>query len=179
MQKWAGFVFALGATIIWSGNFIVARELNESVRPAVLAFLRWLTACLALSALSGVQAWKARKIIRRNLGYLLPTALLGVTVFNTLIYVAARTSTALNLSLIATSTPVFIILMSRIFLAEPISRARAAGLLMALGGVLTLVTRGDFSLLAEFSFAPGDIWMLAAAMVFGGYTILVRKKPRK
>lgn len=177
MHRWAGFAFALGATIIWSGNFIVARELNESVSPAVLAFLRWLTACLALTPLAGLQAWKARHIIRGHLGYLLPTALLGVTVFNTLIYTAARTSTALNLSLIATSTPIFIILMSRIFLKEPVTRARAAGLLTALGGVLVLITRGDFSLLTELSFAPGDIWMLTAAMVFGGYTIMVRRKP--
>lgn len=177
MVRWAGFVFALGATMIWSGNFIVARGLNEAVNPATLALLRWFTACLALSPLAGITAWKKRLVIRNNILYLLPTAFLGVTVFNTLIYVAAHTSTALNLSLIATSTPVFIIIFARIFLGEPITMARLGGLALAISGVVLLITRADLSILLNLSFAVGDLWMIMAAVIFGGYSILIRKKP--
>lgn len=177
MFRWAGFAFALGATMIWSGNFIVARGLNETVNPATLAFLRWFTACLALFPLAGVNTWKKRAVVQKNIYYLLPTAFLGVTVFNTLIYLAAQTSTALNLSLIATSTPVFIIIFARIFLGEPITMARLGGLALAISGVVLLITRADLSILLNLSFAMGDLWMIMAAMIFGGYSILIRKKP--
>ena len=175
--RWAGFIFAFGATMIWSGNFIVARGLYEAVQPATLALLRWMVACVALLLLAGPTVWKDMEVIRKNLGYLLPTAFLGVTVFNTLIYVAAHTSTALNLSLIATSTPIFIIIFARIFLGESITMARAVGLLMAVSGVVLLITRADLSIFLGLSFAEGDLWMVLAAMIFGGYSILIRKKP--
>ncbi len=176
-MRWFGFIFALAATMIWSGNFIVARGLNEIIQPATLALLRWTVACLALLPLAGLNTWKDMSVIRENLGYLLPTAFMGITVFNTLIYVAAHTSTALNLSLIATSTPIFIIIFARIFLGEPITTARIAGLFLALFGVVLLITRGDFSVLLKLSIASGDLWMVLAAIIFGGYSILIRKKP--
>ncbi len=177
MIKWAGFAFALGATMIWSGNFIVARGLNEAINPATLAMLRWVVACLALLPLAGLATWKAREAVWKHFRYLLAAAFLGVTVFNTLIYVAAHSSTALNLSLIATSTPIFIIIFARIFLGEAITQARIAGLFVAVCGVVLLITRADFSILLGLSFAAGDLWMVAAAMIFGGYSILIRMKP--
>ncbi|MCA1744077.1 MAG: DMT family transporter [Desulfonatronovibrio sp.] len=176
-DKRAGVVFALGATMIWSGNFIVARGLNETINPATLAFLRWFVACLALLSITAGTVWKEKKVVVNNLSYLLPTAFLGITVFNTLIYVAASTSTALNLSLIATSTPIFIIIFARIFLGELITKARIAGLVLAVSGVVLLITRAELSMLTDLSFAKGDLWMVLAAMIFGGYSILVRKKP--
>ncbi|WP_045215004.1 DMT family transporter [Desulfonatronovibrio magnus] len=178
-HKRAGIAFALGATMIWSGNFIVARGLNEAVNPATLAMLRWLTACLALFPLAGPGMWKSRNIVIKHFGYLAAASLLGVTLFNTLIYVAAHTSTALNLSLIATSTPIFIIIFARIFLSEKITAARAGGVLFAVSGVVLLITRADLSVLLSLSFAGGDLWMIMAAVIFGAYSILIRKKPEE
>ncbi|MDT8378411.1 MAG: EamA family transporter [Desulfotignum sp.] len=46
----AGYGFALTATALWSGNFIVARGLNHFIPPVSLAFYRWLTAVLVFVA---------------------------------------------------------------------------------------------------------------------------------
>ena len=45
-QILVGYIFAILATALWSGNFIVARGLNESVPPISLAFYRWLVAII-------------------------------------------------------------------------------------------------------------------------------------
>lgn len=39
-----GYLCAIAATVFWSGNFIIARELNDNVAPVSLAFGRWLVA---------------------------------------------------------------------------------------------------------------------------------------
>jgi drug/metabolite transporter (DMT)-like permease len=174
---WLGYLFALGATIIWSGNFIVARGLYESIPPATLAFMRWFTATVALLPLALPALWRERHLIRPNLGYLLLTSFLGVTAFNTLLYIAARTTSALNLSLIATSSPVFTLLFAWFFLKEPITKGRLAGVTVAILGVLTLVTQGNLSLLIHLDFSLGDLWMLLAAVIFGAYSVLVKRKP--
>jgi drug/metabolite transporter (DMT)-like permease len=51
------------------------------------------------------------------------TAILGITIFNTILYFAGRT-TAVNLSLIAISIPIFIVAISRIAFKEKISAVK-------------------------------------------------------
>lgn len=171
----SGIFFALGATIIWSGNFIVARSLNQTIEPATLSLLRWSVAFLGLLPLAGRAAWRERSAIRQSLPAMIPMALLGVTTFNALLYTAARTSSALNLSLIATSTPIFIMVLARVFLGEALTARKVLGLCLALSGVLLLITGGDISRIPRLEFAVGDLWMSLAAMLFAAYTILVRR----
>ena len=173
----AGCALALVATAIWSGNFIVARGLARSVEPATLAFCRWATAFVVLSPMAGAAAWRERRILIRHVRFLVLTSFLGVTVFNTVIYLAGRSTQALNLALIATTTPAFIILFARIRLAEPVTPGKLAGLGAAVAGAILLVTDGDLSRLAGLRLAAGDLWMLLAAAIFAAYSILVRLRP--
>lgn len=177
--KWAGYAFALGATMIWSGNFIVARGLSDSIPPAVLAFLRWSIATLFLLPLAGPSAWRERSLIRQHIGYLTITAFLGVTLFNTIIYIAGHSTTALNLSLIATSSPVFTMLFARFLLGDPLTARRLFGVTVAAFGVVLLITGGEISMLLNARFSTGDLWMLLASMIFGAYSVLVRRKSQQ
>jgi drug/metabolite transporter (DMT)-like permease len=174
---WTGYAAALLATAIWSGNFIVARGLAQDIAPVTLAFFRWLTACAVLLPLALPALLRQRREVAAHLRHLIPTALLGVTLFNTLIYAAGHHTTALNLSLIAVFTPVFIIVLARLFLGEPVTARRCLGVALAVAGVAALATGGDLSRLAALRLNPGDALMLLATLLFAGYTILVRRKP--
>ncbi len=174
-----GYVFALGATAIWSGNFIIARDLNESIPPISLAFYRWLVAVLVLFPFALKKLVSEWNIIIVNIKYISIVSFLGVTVFNTLIYVAGHTTTAINLSLISITFPVFIVLLSRIFYKEKITFNKSIGIILVLFGVVLLITKGELEKLLNLSFAIGDIWMLIAAIVFAIYSILVKNKPKK
>lgn len=175
----AGYLFALGATIIWSGNFLIARGLHENIPPITLAFFRWLVAVViflpfAYKAL--ITEWNS---LKNNTSYLLITALFGVSIFNTLIYFSAHTTTAINLSLIAITFPIFIIILARFFYGELISIGKGIGILLVTTGVLLLITNGDYSIILNISFAIGDIWMLIAAFVFAIYSLLIKRKPKE
>ncbi len=174
-----GVLCALGATIIWSGNFIIARGLGGHFPPVQLAWFRWLTATAILLPFGYRDLLRERQRITANLGFLSLTALIGITVFNTLIYIAGRYTTALNLALIATATQIFLLLLSRIFLKEPITLRKTVGIAIAVFGVVSLVTKGDFSRLAGLDLNIGDLGMLLASGLFAGYSILVGKKPRE
>lgn len=172
-----GYVLALTATVIWSGNFIVARILADSVPPVTLAFLRWGTAVIVLLPFGLGPVWRDRHIIKEHIAFLSLAAFLVVTVFNTLIYIAAHTSNAMNLSLIAVSSPIFIVLFARVFLKEHLTLRKVAGLLAATTGVVLLVTKGDLAKLLALTFSVGDVWMVLAAAIFGAYSVLARVKP--
>ena len=167
------------ATLIWSGNFIVARGLGNVVPPITLSALRWSTATLVLLPFVLGVMWRQREILRRNMKHMLVSALLGITVFNTLIYISGHTTDALNMTLIATTTPAFVVILSRIFLGEPITRSRAMGLLAAVAGIVTLVTRGDYAVLRDMSFRIGDLWMPIAGFLWAVYSIIIKRKPEE
>ncbi len=104
---------------------------------------------------------------------------MGITVFNTLIYFAGHTTSAINLSLISISFPIFVILFSRFAFGEVITANKALGILLVVAGIIFLITKGTPSLLLDFSPAVGDVWMLLAAVIFAVYSILLKYKPRE
>ena len=178
-QLFFGYLFALLATAIWSGNFIIARDLNESIPPISLAFWRWTVATVILLPFAIKQLISNWEILKSNFKYLSIVSLLGVTIFNTLIYLAGHTTTAINLSLISITFPVFIVIFSRIFYGELITLNKTIGIILVLLGVILLITKGNLTILLNLTFAVGDIWMLIAAIIFAIYSILVKKKPKE
>lgn len=115
----------------------------------------------------------------QNKGYLVVTAILGITIFNTLIYFAGKTTSAVNLSLIAISIPLFIVILSRIAFKEKVAAIRILGIATIITGVLVLITKGSLQALLEINFTIGDLLMLVACFFFASYTILVRLKPKE
>ncbi len=173
----AGTALAVVATAIWSGNFIVARVLRQSMSPVELDFWRWLVGLAALLpfSLRGLRAdWPA---IRRHWWYVLVSGVIAVSAFNTLIYFAGETTPAINLSLLAVASPIFLILLTAVVDRRRLTWLRAAGLVVGACGVVVLVTGGSLKVLTSLSFHEGDLVMLVATVLFAVYSALVRHKP--
>lgn len=175
-----GISLAVLATIIWSGNFIISRGVNQQIGPVSLAFYRWLTATLIISPFAWNKYKVEKHIVKANLKYLGWVALTGIALFNTFLYVSGHYTTAINMALIGTtSSPIFATIMAVIFLKEKISGFRFAGILICIAGILLLLSKGSWQTLASFHFSTGDLWVLTAAFAFAVYNILVRKKPQE
>lgn len=172
-----GYFFAFSATAIWSVNFIIARGLHDSIPPVSLAFYRWLVAVIVFTPFALKNLINDWKIIKKHLPYFCITAFLGITTFNTLIYIAGHITTAMNLSLIAITFPVFIIIFSRILYSEYLTIKKIIGILLVLTGVTALITKGSISILLNISFNRGDVWMLTASIIFAVYSLFLKNKP--
>jgi len=173
-----GILLAVIATIIWSGNFIVARGVINDIPPILLAFCRWLCASLIMIPLG----WKSFRSqwfeVKRHPVHFFWAAIFGVSIFNTLVYIAGHFSQAINLALIGTtSSPVFSFILARIFLKERIPPKRMAGLLICIVGILIILSRGSLEQLYRFQFTKGDWWVLTGALSFAIYNVLAKRKP--
>ena len=178
VRQRSGILLAIFTTLIWSGNFIIARGVAPEIPPVTLAFFRWLTATTLLLPFVRTQIPVLWQQVRSHAVYLFWTALTGVTLFNTFIYVAGHHTEAINLALIGTtSSPVISVLLAYIFLGEAITIRRFTGLLLCIVGILVLLSKGSWSALLHIRFGTGDAWVLAAGLSFAIYNILVRKKP--
>ena len=173
-----GIGLAVLATLIWSGNYVIARGVYKQINPVSLAFYRWGTATVILFPFAVRRFSSEWRIIRRSWKYLFWVALSGIGLFNTIVYYAGHFTTAINLALIGTTTsPVISIILARIFLKERIGFMKIAGLILCIVGILFLLSKGNLRNLFTLSFSIGDAWMLVAAFCFSVYVVLVRKKP--
>lgn len=173
-----GIGLAVLATVIWSGNFVIARGIIHEIPPIALAFFRWLTASVMILPIAWKEFRQEWPLVKTHFPYLLLSALLGISLFNTLVYIAGHYTPAINLALIGTtSSPIIAIFLARIILKEKVPLLRLIGLAICITGILFLLSKGSWQNLLGFHFSTGDIWVLLGATAFSSYTILVRRKP--
>jgi drug/metabolite transporter (DMT)-like permease len=173
-----GIGLATLACIIWSGNFVVARGVIKQLPPVGMAFFRWATASLIMLPIAWKKFKAEKEIVLQHKQYFFWTALMGITLFNTCIYIAGHYSSAVTIALIGTTTsPVFSIILAAIFLGEKIKPLRIAGLLLCIAGIILLLSHGSWQRLLALHFSIGDGIMLLAALFFAVYNIMVRRKP--
>lgn len=172
----SGYLMALLATIVWSGNFIVARGLNEVYTPISISFFRWLIASVVILPFALPYLRRDFKLLLRQWRLMLVLSFLGVTLFNTLIYLAAHSTTALNLSLFAITAPFYVVILNRVIFKESLSFRQILGFIILILGLLILLSKGDPSTLLQLEFNKGDLLMAMAASLFGTYSVLVKKK---
>lgn len=172
---WAGLVLA---SLCWAGNALVARAFVGEIPPFSLAFWRWSTALLVLLPFIAGTLWRHRQQLREAGWRLWVLAALGIAGYNCFLYSAAQSTVALNLTLVNTCLPLALFFGSGLMLGEWPSRRAWLGIGVATLGLLWLIGRGDWRVLAGLSFNPGDLLMLLAVLDWALYTLLMRRWSR-
>lgn len=173
----SAFLLLAVANLLWSGNWIAGRALRDAFDPVTLNFLRWAIAVLVLApfALAGLRGKGA--VLRRHAGLLLTLALLGIAVFQSLVYLGLRSTTAVNAVLINSSIPLFMLVCSWVLERERASAQQVAGMLVSLAGIALILSRGEPARLLELEVHAGDAWILLAMPVWGIYSVLLKRRP--
>ena len=170
-QNTSGYLLALLAVVIWSGNFVVARAVADMIPPWQCNFWRWFTAFVTILPFAWRHLREDWPALRRHWRFVVVMSLLGVTLMNTFFYKAGQSTESLNMALIAPTAPIIILIFSRLLYGEAITPRRLLGMLVVATGIVILVSRGDMERLAALRFAPGDLWSLGGAASFGLYAL--------
>ena len=171
------FLAPLGAVLIWSGNMTINQLTVGAIAPSSIAFLRWVLALALLTPFLLPSAWRHRYIIRREWYKLATLGLLGMGLWQGLAYVAAETTSATNMGILAAMVPLLTVLLSALILREAPSLGGVVGGLLALLGVLVLLGRGDPLSLLELQVALGDLLMVVAATCYALYGVMLKRWP--
>ena len=166
--------------VMWACNALVGRLLADSMPPLLLNALRWWTALLVLLPLGwgALSTPERRAQVRQRWRPLAALGLLGVGAYNALQYQALQTSTPINVTLIASSTPLWMLLIGALFHGERVRGAQAVGAVLSMVGVLIVLVRGNVAGLSAIRLVPGDLWMLLAALSWAIYSwMLARPAP--
>lgn len=162
--------------LFWAGNAVVGRLLVGTVPPVTLNAMRWTLAFLILLPL-GWRALKDVAAMRRRWVYLSLLGLLGMGGYNALLYGALQTSTPMNVTLIAASTPIFMLFIGATVYGVKTRGVDWLGAALSMVGVATVLARGDWSTLLGVRMVPGDLLMLVAVVLWAVYTWLLARPP--
>ena len=154
-----------------ASNLIVARGGVEYVPPISLAFWRWTLVFIILLIFNFNFLKDKLGAIKKEFFKLFFLGSMGCGVCGAFPFLAGKTTTIVNMGIIYTSSPIFIILISSLFFREKINYLKIIGLISCLVGVFIIIIKGDISFLINLKFTMGDLWMLGAAIGWALYSI--------
>lgn len=169
------YVLLVVATLIWGGNFVIGRAITSSLPPVTLSFLRWCTAFVIFFPFAWPFLRKEWGLLKKQWPIVLFMAVTGIAGFNTLLYIALHYTTSINASLVNSSTPIIIFMLSFIFMGERLSAQQAAGAILSFLGLLFIISKGSLEVLLKFSFNVGDLIVIAAVICWSIYSILIKQ----
>jgi drug/metabolite transporter (DMT)-like permease len=172
------YLLLILTTLFWSGNFVLSRGMHTEIPPLALSFWRWSLALLILLPLSWRHLLNQRSVIHTRKSYIIMQGLLGITGFNTLIYLAVQTTTAVNAVLVNSCTPVLIAVCSLLIYREPLRGRQWLGISLSLVGVSLIIAGGNLALLLNLQANRGDLLVLAAALIWALYSTNLKRYPK-
>jgi len=172
--RWA-IAGLLLATLCWSGNALVARAFAGEIPPFALSFWRWNLALALLLPFVAKPLWQYRAQVRAAGWRLLVLAGVGIAGYNSLLYSAAQSTAAINITLVNTCLPLMTFIGAGLLLGEWPQRRAWWGMGLAAVGLLVLISKGSWASISALAFNKGDLIMLLAVADWALYSLLLRR----
>lgn len=163
------------APLFWSVNYLVRRLAPVTFAPHILALLRWTLAALVLLPFASAELLARRSSAFKNSWHYLVFSALGTWICGAWVCTGARSIGATNIALIYALSPVFIALISSLWLGERLSRLRWLGITLAFARLLHVVCKGQWSALAQVKLTASDLWILGATARWTLYSIFFKR----
>jgi drug/metabolite transporter (DMT)-like permease len=160
--------------LLWAGNAVVGRLVHAMVPPMTLNLLRWVIALLILLPMAGA-LWRPGSGLRSHWRRYALLGLLGIGLYNSLQYLALQSSSPINVTLVAASMPVWMLLVGALFFGAAVQRRQLAGALLSVAGVLLVLSHGDWGQLLALRLVPGDLYMILATLAWSFYSWLLTR----
>ena len=164
-------------SLFWSLNWVIGRAVVGQVPPVALAYGRWVLAVLFMLPFAIAQIRRSWRVIWTHRAMIVMLGTVGTGFHNLITYVGLNYTTATNGVLLNSSIPVMIIVLGAMFFGQRIVARQVAGVLISLGGIFTILSKGHPETLATFRFNIGDLIVLASMLLWALYTLALKWRP--
>lgn len=163
-------MFAL-TPFFFSTNLVFGRGIISEVAPFTIAFLRWSACALILLPIMLREKQTVIPFLRHHITHWLTLGFLGMWICGAIVYLALQTTTAINSSLVYTTSPLFVIIIQFFWMKRAIKLREILGITAATIGVCFIILKGDLSQLLALNLNFGDLLMLGCAISWAFYLI--------
>jgi len=160
--------------LLWASNAVVGRLVHTLVSPLTLNFARWVVAFVLLLPLAAPVLRRDSPLWAHRRRYAL-LGLLGIGLYNAFQYLALQTSTPINVTLVGSSLPLWMLAVGAFFFGARFSAREAGGALLSMLGVLLVLSRGEWRQLMGLRLVPGDLYMILGTIAWAFYSWLLAR----
>jgi drug/metabolite transporter (DMT)-like permease len=172
-EKFTSSLYALISIGFWGVSFVSTKALLDKLDPFSIIVIRFGIGALFLLSLILLQ--RTRLIVSyRYIPHLMVLGILGVFVHQVLQATALLAIDASSAGWLISFSPIFTVILSMVFLHERMNIVRAAGMMLAIIGVL-LVTTSRSGQSFEFQFNIGFILMLLSTLNWAVFSVLLKR----
>ena len=177
--RWAPppYLLLAAAALFWSSNLVIGRAVVDEIPPIALNFWRWILALAIVLPFTATELWRHRAALVLHWRILLLLGLTGIGSFQVCVYLALQSTTAVNAALFMSAAPLMIPAVAFVLDREMLTWRRGTGLVLSLLGVVVILSRADPEVLAGLRLNRGDLWVLAAVVLWSLYSVLLRRQP--
>ena len=179
-RRWPELL-ALSAALIWGINVPFIKLALASVPMFTLNAIRF-TFSLMIMGFFHYQHVRKNGATEMNRGdyiYVIVLGLFGNLVYQALFIFGLTQTTAGNVALLMSSTPLWAALISQFFKIDRLVGGIWLGLLISLGGTIFVVLNGGKTLDFSDETLPGNLLIIGAAMAWATYTVFAKPKLQK
>lgn len=173
-QRNLALLAALGATTIYGLNHTIAKGvMPDYVGPFGFIFLRVVGASILFWSISFLGP--KERIERKDWGRIVVCSLFGMSINMLAFFKGLDLSTPINSSVLITTTPIIVVVLSAFLIEEKIRLVKGIGILSGLAGALALVLYGNEIRGDAPNIPLGNILFLVNSLFYGLYLILVKR----
>ena len=174
--QWTGHVAVAAAYTIFGFNIIICKDLANAqwisplglfcLRSAGAALLFWTVGCFL----------PKESVSKRDLLQMFAASMLGLFLTQMLFLKAIVLTTPVDVSIITSVTPVFVMFAAAVWLKEPITLKKAGGVLLSFAGIVFLILNTTHSTQGMLRSKPmGIVLMILNCLCFASYLVLFKR----
>ncbi len=168
----AVYAVLLVQSLMASGTHIVAKVIVREVDAFTLTLVRSVIAASAMGLILLVRGGSIR-LLREERGMVLFLSFIAIPVNQFLFLFGMRFTTPSNAALLYATTPILVLIFSRLFLDERLTRVKIVGVVLGFAGVMTVIFERGVS--ASMEYLLGNVLIGFAVMAWGLYTVFGRR----
>lgn len=179
MEKtWFAYLLVAFTTLCWGANAVFGQMAVGEVSPMALVALRWLGVVTLLLVFFNKPVRRDWPNLKPHLIFFSAMGIIGYSTFNGLFYVAAYTTSGVNVGILQGSIPVFVLIGAFLVFRTAVTVMQVSGVVFAFTGVALVASGGDIENLRALSFRVGDVLMIVACVLYAAYTVGLQKRPQ-
>lgn len=172
-QRLTAYAMLIATSVIWGFASPVIKFTLTDFPPLVFLTYRFLLTSLVMLPLFVLLDDKMPKVKPRNWLMIITAGLLGSSVNLGLLFWGIDNTTAISASVIAATSPIFVVLAGAFFLREKVKPVEAAGLVIAFIGSLVITISPSITKGGETVF--GNLLIILGNVSWVGYVIITKK----
>lgn len=171
------YALLTGTMMCWGMNAVLGKLAVGEVSPMMLVSARWAGVILLIAIFLQKGVRRDWPTLKPHLRFLAIMGATGFTCFNALFYVAAHSTTAINIGILQGAIPIFVMMIAFMVYRDRITSLQLVGVLITATGVIVVATGGSLERLAQLAIRDGDFLMILACLLYASYAVGLRRRP--